>query len=178
MIIPSDILRVNLGRLPFVHTPPEGYLPLENPSNPSSSWLTRFEHGVSVVEVVQRRTSALPRSVIDMAFAAETTSAEAKQLTLTLHSRSPTIAFQQSPFRDPAASAVPDVAASGACGGKQGACFCACVVVVCVFTCLYVCVFVCLCVCLLVCCRVVSVVASLCVVVCCLTLLSHAHPMP
>ena len=101
-IIPSDILRVNLGRLPFVHTPPEGYLPLENPSNPSSSWLTRFEHGVSVVEVIHGRTAALPPSVIDMAFAAETASAEANQLPLAHFSHSPTMLYTATPFKETA----------------------------------------------------------------------------
>ena len=98
----GDVVRVNLGRQPFALPVPDGYLPLENPANPSSSWLTRFEHGVSVVEVIHGRTAALPPSVIDMAFAAETASAEANQLPLAHFSHSPTMLYTATPFKETA----------------------------------------------------------------------------
>ncbi len=105
MMCPNDILRVNLGRHPFAFPPPDDFLPLENPANPSSSWMTRFEHGVSVVEVIHSRATALPTSVIDMAFATETASAEAKQLSLSFFSKSPGVQMRASPFQDPGTQA-------------------------------------------------------------------------
>ncbi len=94
----GDGLRVNFGQEAFVHPPPAEYLPLVNPGNMSSSWMTRFEHGVAVVETVHTRSGALPPSVVAMAFASETAESESKPLPLTFHSKSATLQMGSSPF--------------------------------------------------------------------------------
>ena len=79
--------RVNLGREPFMMALPEGYLPIEDPARIASSWLARFEHAGDVTETVFARQQ-LPEPVVDMTFANEDSSVDAKTLSMTYHSKS------------------------------------------------------------------------------------------
>ena len=79
--------RVNLGGEPFMLPLPEGYLPVEDPTRVASSWLARFEHAGDVTEAVFTQTQ-LPDAVIDMTFASEDASADAKPLPMLYHSKS------------------------------------------------------------------------------------------
>jgi hypothetical protein len=95
----GDIARVNFGQEPFKF-PPVDHLPLMNPLNHSSSWMTRFEHGVAVVERVHAREVPLPEPVVDMAFASETAESESKPLSVTFFSKSAGVQMVSSPFVD------------------------------------------------------------------------------
>ncbi|CAE7783464.1 RNF123, partial [Symbiodinium sp. KB8] len=70
---------VNFGRQPFVFPPPEGYLPVEDPARPFSSWLARFEHAADVTRLVHQRLP-LPHNVVNMALNEEGCAGDAKAL--------------------------------------------------------------------------------------------------
>jgi hypothetical protein len=80
-------VKFNLGREPFVMPLPEGYLPIEDPQRAASSWLARFEHAGDVTETVYSR-QPLPPAYVELAFASEDASADAKPIPVTVHSKS------------------------------------------------------------------------------------------
>lgn len=72
---------MNLGRDGFVYGLPPGARPVEDPRNPASSWLARFEHAANVTRDVSADIP-LQSAVLDLATAPELASATVKPLAL------------------------------------------------------------------------------------------------